>query len=74
VAFLIFLAVAWGAWAAVSCFFNRRGRPDLAALLAGFAHWSTIGLGMLVVAVIVFPSVKPARTRGPSSGSWPARP
>lgn len=60
VVFLIFLGVAWGARAAVSRFFNRRGRPDLAALLAGFARWSVIGLGLLVVAVIVFPSVKPA--------------
>lgn len=60
VVFLIFLGVAWGARAGVSRFFHHRGRPDLAALLAGFARWSVIGLGLLVVAVIVFPSVKPA--------------
>ncbi|SCY93554.1 mechanosensitive ion channel family protein [Microvirga guangxiensis] len=60
VVFLIFLGLAWGARAGVSRFFNHRGRPDLAALLAGFARWSVIGLGLLVVATIVFPSVKPA--------------
>src|ERR671920_1051054 len=60
VVFLIFLGLAWGARAGVSRFFNHRGRPDLAALLAGFARWSIIALGLLVVATIVFPSVKPA--------------
>ncbi|MFC1457982.1 mechanosensitive ion channel family protein [Microvirga arabica] len=60
VVFLIFLAVAWGVRAGVSRFFHHRGRPDLAALLAGFARWSIIALGLLVVATIVFPSVKPA--------------
>jgi small conductance mechanosensitive channel len=60
VVFLIFLGIAWGARAAVSRFFIRRGRPDLATLLAGFARWSIIALGLLVVSVIVFPSVNPA--------------
>ncbi|MXQ11750.1 mechanosensitive ion channel family protein [Microvirga makkahensis] len=60
VVFLIFLAVAWGARAGISRFFHHRGRPDLAALLAGFTRWSIIALGLLVVATIVFPSVKPA--------------
>jgi small-conductance mechanosensitive channel len=60
VVFLIFLGIGWGARAAVSRFFNYRRRPDLAALLAGFARWSIIALGLLVVAAIVFPSVKPA--------------
>jgi small conductance mechanosensitive channel len=60
VVFLIFIAIAWGARSAVSRFFNHRGRPDLASLLAGFARWSIIVLGLLVVATIVFPSVKPA--------------
>ncbi|MGO4573294.1 mechanosensitive ion channel family protein [Microvirga sp. 2TAF3] len=60
VVFLLFLGVAWAARTAVFRFFIRRGRPDLAALLAGFARWSIIALGLLVVATIVFPSVKPA--------------
>ncbi len=59
-AFLIFLGIGSGVRAAVSRFFNHRGRPDLASLLAGFARWSIIMLGLLVVATIVFPSVKPA--------------
>lgn len=60
VVFLIFLVIGWGAQAAVFRFFNHRGRPDLASLLAGFARWALIALGLLVVATIVFPSVKPA--------------
>lgn len=60
VVFLIFLAVAWSVRLGVSRFFHHSGRPDLAALLAGFARWSIIALGLLVVATIVFPSVRPA--------------
>ena len=60
VVFLLFLATAWAARSAVSRFFNYRGRPDLATLLAGSARWLIIALGLLVVATIVFPSVKPA--------------
>jgi small conductance mechanosensitive channel len=60
VVFMLFFGVAWGARAGVSRFFHHRGRPDLAALLAGFARWSIIALGLLIVATIVFPSVKPA--------------
>jgi small conductance mechanosensitive channel len=60
VVFLLFIAVAWAVRSAVFRVFNRRGRPDLAALLAGFARWSLIMLGVLIVATIVFPSVKPA--------------
>ncbi len=60
VVFLLFLVGAWAARAAVFRVFIARGRPDLAALLAGSARWSIIALGLLVVATIVFPSVKPA--------------
>jgi small-conductance mechanosensitive channel len=60
VVFLIFLLAAWAVRSAVFRVFNRRGRPDLASLLAGFVRWSVIALGLLVVATIVFPSVKPA--------------
>jgi len=60
VVFLLFLLGAWGARAAVSRVFTARGRPDLAALLAGFVRWAIIALGLLVVATIVFPSVRPA--------------
>jgi len=60
VVFLLFLLAAWLARNAVFRVFKLRGRPDLAALLAGFARWATIALGLLVVATIVFPSVRPA--------------
>ncbi len=40
--------------------FKRRSRPDLAAMLAGAARWGVIGLGLLVVATIIFPSISPA--------------
>jgi len=63
VVFLIFLGLAWAARTAVFRFFHHRGRPDLAALLAGSVRWSVIALGLLVVATIVFPSVKPADDR-----------
>lgn len=58
--FLVFLVTAWGIRSAVFRFFIGRGRPDLAALIAGCARWSLISLGLLVVATIVFPSVRPA--------------
>ncbi len=40
--------------------FKRRSRPDLAAMLAGAARWGVIGLGLLIVATIIFPSISPA--------------
>ncbi|MFC4174889.1 mechanosensitive ion channel family protein [Microvirga sp. GCM10011540] len=60
VVFLLFLLAAWGAAKAVLRVFLHRQRPDLAALLAGFTRWAIILLGLLVVATIIFPSVKPA--------------
>jgi small-conductance mechanosensitive channel len=39
---------------------QRRSRGDLGLLLGGFVKWGLIVLGLLVVATIVFPSVKPA--------------
>lgn len=58
--FLLFLAIAWVARRAVSGLFRRRGQEDLGALLGGFVRWALIFLGFLVVATIVFPSVRPA--------------
>lgn len=60
----VVLATFWGSsWVAhrsVTRMFQFRHRPDLGALLAGFVRWGMLGLGALVVATIVFPSVKPS--------------
>jgi small-conductance mechanosensitive channel len=58
--FLLFLLAAWLGRHAVTSLFHRRGNEDLGRLLGGFARWSLVLLGLLVVATIVFPSVKPA--------------
>ncbi|MFC4171716.1 mechanosensitive ion channel family protein [Microvirga sp. GCM10011540] len=60
VVFLAFLAASWAAKRAVTGAFRRRKHDDLGSLLGGFARWTLIFLGVLVVATIVFPSVKPA--------------
>jgi small conductance mechanosensitive channel len=60
VVFLLFLLSAAAARAGVLRVFKRRRRPDLAVLLAGFTRWAIVSLGLLVVATIVFPSVRPA--------------
>ena len=60
VVFILFLAAAWTAARAVFRVFMLRRRPDLAELLAGFTRWAVILLGLLIVATIVFPSVRPA--------------
>ncbi len=60
---LIVLAVfyfgSWGIERAVIRVFRPRGQIDLGDLLGGFARWGTVGLGLLVAATIIFPSVKP---------------
>ena len=58
--FLLFLAGAWLAKWIVSNTARRRDRGDLGILLGSFVRWVVIVLGVLVVATIVFPSVKPA--------------
>jgi small conductance mechanosensitive channel len=60
VVFTLFLAAAWVAKRAVRHVAQRRDRGDLGILLGGFAKWATVLLGLLVVATIVFPSVRPA--------------
>jgi small-conductance mechanosensitive channel len=40
--------------------FRRSSRRELGVLLGGFVKWALILFGLLVVATIVFPSVKPA--------------
>jgi small-conductance mechanosensitive channel len=60
VVFLVFIGAAFAVRSAVARVFSARGRPDLAVLLAGSARWGIVALGLLVVATIVFPSVKPA--------------
>ena len=60
---LIVLAVfyfgSWGVERAVTRVFRSRRQIDLGDLLGGFARWGTVGLGLLVAATIIFPSVKP---------------
>lgn len=58
--FLLFLGGAWTAKRAVIGVARRRDRGNLGTLLGGFLRWAVIVLGLLVVATIVFPSVKPA--------------
>jgi small-conductance mechanosensitive channel len=58
--FLLFLAGASAAKQAVASLARRRDRGDLGDLLSGFVKWAVILFGLLVVATIVFPSVKPA--------------
>ncbi len=60
VVFGLFLVAAVVARRAVLRMFKRRSQSDLAAILAGAAHWGMIGLGLLVVTTIVFPSISPA--------------
>ncbi len=60
VVFLLFLGGAWAAKRAVIGVARRRDRGNLGTLLGGFVKWAVIVLGLLVVATIVFPSVKPA--------------
>ena len=63
VAGLVVLALFWfGAWFAARTIkraFHHRQQFDLGDLLGGFVRWGTIGLGLLVAATIIFPSVKP---------------
>jgi small-conductance mechanosensitive channel len=40
--------------------FHHQRLADLGNLLGGFARWGITGLGFLVVATIIFPSVKPS--------------
>jgi small conductance mechanosensitive channel len=56
----LFLVAASIVRRAVLRVFKRRARPDLAIMLAGAARWGVIGLGFLVVATIIFPSISPA--------------
>src|SRR3712207_1159673 len=60
VVLLLFLIAAWASRFAVTRVFRRRGQRDLGDLLGGFAKWSLIAFGLLIVATIVFPSIKPS--------------
>ncbi len=55
----LFVLGGWGARRAIYSVFTRRKRENLGDLVAGFAHWAAIVLGLLVAATIVFPSIKP---------------
>lgn len=56
----LFAGAAWAVKKIVRKVFTRRGRENLGELLAEFARWGVLFLGLLVVSAIVFPSVKPA--------------
>ena len=60
VVFLLIVGISWAANRSVVGMLRRRGRSDLGVLLGGFAKWVVLLFGVLVVATIVFPSVKPA--------------
>lgn len=60
VVFLLFVIGASVARRAVVSVFRRRARENFGVLLGGFVKWALLLFGLLVVATIVFPSVKPA--------------
>ena len=61
---LVVVALFWSgallAQRAIRGVFHHQRRSDLGNLLGGFARWGITGLGFLVVATIIFPSVKPS--------------
>lgn len=60
ITFALFYAGAWAAKASITRVFRYRTRTDLGDLLGGFARWGIIAFGLLVVATIIFPSIRPA--------------
>ena len=58
--FLLFVVAAWAARSTIEKVFNRRERNDLGILLGGSVKWMLLIFGLLVVATIIFPSIKPA--------------
>ncbi|WP_329661791.1 mechanosensitive ion channel family protein [Geminicoccus sp.] len=60
VVLLLFLVVAWAIRLVVINLFHRRHRDNLGQLLGDFSRWALILFGVLTVATIVFPSIKPA--------------
>jgi small-conductance mechanosensitive channel len=56
---LLFLVLAWIAAALLRHTVGRRGRHDLAYMLASLAYWSVVFLGFLVVITILLPSMHP---------------
>ena len=60
----LFVGGAYLADRAVTRGFHARRQYDLGHLLGGFTRWALIGLGCLVAATIIFPSVKPADALG----------
>ena len=56
---LVFWGVAWASRWAITGMAQRRDRGDLGSLLGNFVRWLILFFGLLVVATIIFPSVKP---------------
>ena len=55
----LFCLIALGVSRAVRAYFARKDRIDLGRMLSGFAFWTLVTLGFLVVMTIVIPSLKP---------------
>jgi small-conductance mechanosensitive channel len=60
IVFALMLGAALAAKYTLISVFRRSSRRELGVLLGGFVKWALILFGLLVVATIVFPSVKPA--------------
>jgi small conductance mechanosensitive channel len=55
----LFALLAWLTSALVRHTLQRRGRRDLAHMLASFAYWAVVFVGFLVVITILLPSMHP---------------
>lgn len=60
VVLIAFTVASWMARRAVLGVFHHQNRHDLGHLLGNFVRWGVVGLGLLTVATIIFPSVKPS--------------
>jgi small-conductance mechanosensitive channel len=56
---VLFVLLAWAASTLVHQILRRRGRVDLARMLASFAYWAVLLVGFLVVITIMLPSMHP---------------
>jgi small-conductance mechanosensitive channel len=59
IAAALFFIFSWAASVVVHHMLRRRGRVDLARMLASFAFWAVLFLGFLVVITILLPSMHP---------------
>ena len=57
---LAFWLASWVARRLAYRFFRRRSRENLGELLGEFARWGILLFGALIIAAVIFPSIKPA--------------